>query len=51
MVENETIRELQARAKQYIETKQYGQVFILNDILKDLEVNPNVFIEGELYKL
>lgn len=50
-MENETIEELQARAKQYIETKQYDKVFILNDILKDLEMNPNVFMEGELNRL
>ena len=49
--ENETIEELQIKAKQYIETKQYDKVFILNDILKDLEMNPNVFMEGELNRL
>lgn len=50
-MENETIEELQAKARQYIETKQYDKVFIINDILKDLEMNPTVFMEGEYLRL
>lgn len=50
-MDNNLITVVQDKAKEYIIAGQYDKVFILNDILKDLEMNSNVFMEGELNRL
>lgn len=51
IVENDLVITIQAKAKEYIKAGEYDKVFALNEIIKDLALNPNVFVEGELLKL
>ena len=50
-MDSEMVTELQSKAKEYIKAGQYDKVLALNEIVKDLELNPNVFLEGEWLKL
>ena len=50
-MKNDVVATLQTKAKEYIKAGQYDKVLALNEIIKDLELNPNVFLEGEWLNL
>lgn len=50
-MQKETIELLQDKARFFIKTKQYSKVLLINNIIKDLELNDKVFMEGEFLLL